>query len=328
MTGTGMLSIIVAVYNVEDYLPQCIESLLNQTYKNLEIILVDDGSSDHSGEICDKYAAKDARIVVIHQKNAGVSAARNVALRICRGDYITIVDSDDYVLPEAFEISIDNITKYNLDSFNFGSFRSGDGYGGSGNVSLNLEENHDVRLAGTLANEGAFAWGAVVKKKIWAGIYYPEGRVFEDSVVAPFLIDRIWRCGHIDKELYYYRKTPNSICDTSVFKPRVRYDYVLACEDRLAFAEQRNMCVAEARSALLKAIMSYFTSYYGMGEHDDECYYRAKSLLLEHRKKDYNVNLLNGKYKAYLWCCDRLDFVHIIGAKISVLSKIIKNRLR
>ncbi len=319
---------MVAVYNVEKYLSQCIESLCNQTYKNLEIILVDDGSSDRSGQICDEYASRDSRIVVIHQKNAGVSAARNAALQVCGGDYITIVDSDDYVLPEAFGICIENITKYNLDSFTFGSFRSGNGYGGSGRISLSLEDHHDARLAGTLANEGAFAWGAVVKRKVWEGIYYPEGRVFEDSVVAPFLIDRIWRCGHIDREMYYYRKTPNSICDTSVFKPRVRYDYVLACEDRLAFAEQRNMCVPEARRALLKAIMSYFTSHYGMGEQDNEYYHRAKALLLSQKKEAYNADLLNGKYKAYLYSCGRFDFVHRIGARLSVLSKLVKYKIR
>ena len=112
----GILSIIVAVYNVENYLSHCIESLCKQTYKNLEIILVDDGSTDRSGDICDEYAKQDSRIVVIHQSNAGVSAARNAALRICRGDYITLVDSDDYVLPEVFGICVENIEKHNRKS--------------------------------------------------------------------------------------------------------------------------------------------------------------------------------------------------------------------
>lgn len=323
-----ILSIIVPVYNVEKYLPQCIESLCQQTYKNIEIILIDDGSTDNSGKICDEYAEKDKRIVVIHQNNSGVSAARNVALHICKGDYITLVDSDDYVLPEVFEICVDNIEKHNLDLFDFGSFRTGNGYGGTGQITFDMEENHDARLADVVAHEGAFAWGHVVKRKVWEGIFYPEGRVFEDSVVAPLLWDRVWRMGRIDRELYYYRKTPNSICDTSVFKPNTRYDYVLACEDRLAFAEQRNMCVSEARSALLKSVMQYFTSHYGMGEPENELYIRAKSLLLKHRDKPYNRNLLNGKYKIYLWCCGRLDFVHKIGAKLSVGSKILKNKLR
>ena len=88
------------------------------------------------------------------------------------------------------------------------------------------------------------------------------------------------------------------------------------------------MCVADARSALLKSIMSYFTSHYGMGEPDNEYYRRAKQLLLEHRVKDYNAKLLNGKYKAYLWCCNRLDVVHAVGGRLSVWSKLVKSKFR
>ena len=94
------VSVIVPVYNVEQYLRRCLDSIINQTYRNLEIILVDDGSPDHCGAICDEYAERDQRIRVIHQKNSGVSAARNAALRTATGKYIVFVDSDDSVLPD------------------------------------------------------------------------------------------------------------------------------------------------------------------------------------------------------------------------------------
>lgn len=94
------VSVIVPVYNVENYLPRCLDSILNQTYQNLEIILVDDGSPDNCGAICDEYAAKDNRIRVIHQKNCGVSSARNAAMEVASGEYIIFVDSDDTVLPD------------------------------------------------------------------------------------------------------------------------------------------------------------------------------------------------------------------------------------
>ena len=90
-----LISIIVPVYNVEDYLPECIESIINQTYKNIEIILVDDGSTDRSGIICDYYAKKDQRIIVIHKKNTGVANSRNIGIDIAKGDYIFFVVSDD-----------------------------------------------------------------------------------------------------------------------------------------------------------------------------------------------------------------------------------------
>ena len=93
------LSIIVPVYNVEQYLDKCIKSILNQTFKDFELILVDDGSIDNSGEICDEYAKKDSRVKVIHKKNGGLAAARNTGLIIARGDYVGFVDSDDWIEP-------------------------------------------------------------------------------------------------------------------------------------------------------------------------------------------------------------------------------------
>ena len=93
----SLISIIVPVYNVEQYLSRCVDSLVNQTYHNIEIILVDDGSPDRSGEICDEYAKKDKRVKVIHQSNGGLSDARNTALDIAKGDYLMFVDSDDWI---------------------------------------------------------------------------------------------------------------------------------------------------------------------------------------------------------------------------------------
>lgn len=238
-----LLSVIVAVYNVEKYITECITSICNQTYSNLEIILVDDGSTDKSGIICDSFAKKDPRILVIHQKNKGLSGARNVALDIMHGDYMTIVDGDDYVLPEAFATTITAMEKYHLDRCSFGSFRTGNGGNGTGKISLSLEDQHDARLRDCLTNEIAINWGAVYKSSLWQNIRYPIGHVHEDSAVAHYIIDRIQRYGSIDKKYYYYRINPTGICQTAVMKPHTRYDYVLACKDRLQYAIKKNMCV-------------------------------------------------------------------------------------
>ena len=95
MNNTDLISVIIPVYNVEQYLNRCVDSVINQTYKNLEIILIDDGSTDNSGKICDEYSQKDKRVKVIHQKNMGVSNSRNKGINIAKGKYITFVDSDD-----------------------------------------------------------------------------------------------------------------------------------------------------------------------------------------------------------------------------------------
>lgn len=113
--GKSKLSIIVPVYNVEKYLKQCIESILNQTYKNLEIILVDDGSKDSSGKIVDDYAIKDRRVIPVHKENGGISSARNTGLAYVTGEYLTFVDSDDWLDLDMYEKMIEAIEKYSAD---------------------------------------------------------------------------------------------------------------------------------------------------------------------------------------------------------------------
>ena len=110
-----LISIIIPVYNAEKYLPNCLDSVINQTYKNLEIILVDDGSTDKSSEICDEYAQKDFRIKLIHKENGGVSSARNAGLALVSGDYIAWVDSDDFVAPDYIEYMYKLLKEYDAD---------------------------------------------------------------------------------------------------------------------------------------------------------------------------------------------------------------------
>ena len=110
-----LVSIIVPVYNVENYLKECIDSILMQTYKNIEVILINDGSSDSSGKLCDEYKEKDIRIKVVHKTNGGLSDARNLGLDICKGEYISFVDSDDYVSPIFVEIYMQAMQEGNCD---------------------------------------------------------------------------------------------------------------------------------------------------------------------------------------------------------------------
>lgn len=321
-----LLSVIIPVYNSIQYLSQCIESLQAQTYTNMEIMLVDDGSTDGSGELCDKYAKKDKRIRVIHQQNGGPGLARNVALDMCHGDYITMVDADDCVLPETFAASIELLEKHNLDAVHFNFFQSGAGGEGAGEVTLSLEAEHDKRLAEYFIHEVAIVGcGFVFRRAVWDGIRFPVGRAYEDVAVAYLLIDRIYRFGHIDKAFYYYREVPQSRSKTSPKDLQSRYDFILASAERLSFAKERNFYVPECRSLLLKAILSYLTLFYGIGAERDEQYMHACELLRTNRELDYVPSLMNGKYRMFLWCFDRFDFVHHVSGKISVYSKKIKS---
>ncbi len=113
--GEYLISVIIPVYNVEKYLDECVESIVNQTYKNLEIILVNDGSTDHSPQICDEWAQKDSRIKVIHKKNGGTSSAKNCAIDIAKGDYIAFIDSDDFIDDDMFELLLSNALEYSAE---------------------------------------------------------------------------------------------------------------------------------------------------------------------------------------------------------------------
>ena len=110
-----LISVIIPVYKVEKYLEQCVESVRQQTYSNIEIILVDDGSPDKCGKICDEYACKDKRIKAIHQNNMGLSVARNTGVEYSKGEYLVFIDSDDYIHPKLLEISYREAKKYNCD---------------------------------------------------------------------------------------------------------------------------------------------------------------------------------------------------------------------
>ena len=112
MNNQPLLSVIIPVYKVEKYLRRCLDSIVNQTYKNLEIILVDDGSPDNSGKICDEYAQNDKRIKVIHQKNKGQGAARNTGIIAANGELITFVDSDDWIENNTYEIMVSELLQY------------------------------------------------------------------------------------------------------------------------------------------------------------------------------------------------------------------------
>lgn len=121
-----IISIIVPVYNVEKYIDKCINSILHQTYTNIELLLIDDGSPDKSGIICDAYAQQDCRVQVFHEQNAGVSAARNIGINNAKGEFITFVDSDDWLELDCIERSLNIVNKNNLDLLQFSSKRVND----------------------------------------------------------------------------------------------------------------------------------------------------------------------------------------------------------
>ena len=213
-----LLSIIVPVYDVERYLPKCIDSILAQTFTDFELILVEDGSPDNCPALCDAAAAKDARIRVIHQKNRGLSAARNAGLDAARGEWIGFVDSDDYIAPEMYEALYKAVQSTGAD-LALCDYAEVDETGApcpKMHVSLSgteLTGRELLKKASGLMVQ--LAWNKLYRRAIFAQLRYPEGKLNEDLFLIPDVCLQIQKAVVVQKELYYYVQRGNSIMGKS-----------------------------------------------------------------------------------------------------------------
>lgn len=213
-----VLSIIVPVYNVESYLINCLDSIINQTFEEFELILIDDGSTDNSGAICDEYAQKDKRIIVIHKKNGGLSSARNKGLDIAVGKYITFVDSDDEIEQNTYSSNINLLdNNSDIDILQYPTYWY---YQSSNEYKDNLDEQsfcgeEDIISSwweGNVLNPSA--WNKIYRKEMFSNIRYPEGHINEDIyLIVDFA--RLAKKVYISKYgCYYYYLRDNSISNS------------------------------------------------------------------------------------------------------------------
>lgn len=216
-TAQPLVSVIVPAYNVAGYLPQCLNSIVRQTYDHLEIIIVDDGSTDKTGSIAEEWAANDQRISVIHQPNGGLSAARNTALDAARGQLITCIDSDDYVHSEYVERLYQALIEQNAD-LAVGGFVKFD-EGTMPQLKPLPATAKQLAYCQSEAINAVFyqnrldhsACGRLYRRELFEGIRYPVGRLYEDiAVVYPMLL-KVKKVVLIDTPLYYYLQRPDSI---------------------------------------------------------------------------------------------------------------------
>lgn len=211
----ALISVIVPVYNVEEYIYECVDSILAQTYTNLEIILVDDGSPDRCGEICEEYAQLDARVKVIHKKNGGLSDARNAGLDLAKGEYIAFVDSDDYILPTFIATLSENLIKHNADISIVGAFRNLKALRAShaGNRVTFYDSYLTFLYDKTIQDGKIEVWRKLYKKEIWSSLRFPFGKKSEDTFVYPYVVYNR-KIVYADSKLYYYRVNPKSIMES------------------------------------------------------------------------------------------------------------------
>ena len=240
-----LVSVIVPVYNVEKYLRRCIDSIINQSYSNLEIILVDDGSTDRCPLICDEYAAKDNRIRVIHKKNGGLSSARNAAMDIMCGEYVVFVDSDDYVPYNMIDKFIDSSLRNCVDVV-VADYTIVGNYHKKTKVKA-IEKDYcatGIDIAKAIIRDEYpknFAWGKLYKSYLFDDMRFPEGRLYEDVPTIYKVVAKSSFVYCLSESLYFYEMgRPNNITSelTSTKAISSYKDGMINCVERLRFIEQ------------------------------------------------------------------------------------------
>ena len=209
-----LISIIVPVYNVEQYLIKCVDSIINQTYTNIEIILVDDGSTDNSGNLCELLAKKDSRIVVYHKENGGLSSARNFGIDKANGEFIGFIDSDDYIDNDMYETLHNLIKKDKSDVSMCGLYNIYSNVRDSQvtkieNIAVNKEDAIKIVLDGKLATISAV--NKLYKKDIFYNLRYDIGKFYEDAFLIVKLLDKCHRNSITNEKKYHYYHRGNSI---------------------------------------------------------------------------------------------------------------------
>lgn len=233
---SDLISIIVPVYNVEKYLEKCVKSVIDQTYKNLEIILVDDGAKDNSGKMCDELAKLDSRIKVIHKENGGLSDARNFGLREAKGDYIGFVDSDDYIANDMYETLYNTIKDNNADIsiVSFYEMYKGKviGVRDSGNLEVlsKLDAMKELLIDTKIQS---YAWNKLFKKELFYDLKFPTGKNFEDIATTLLLFEKCDRVALLEKPKYYYLRRDDSI--VGVRNSKTYTDYLEVIYDKYMY---------------------------------------------------------------------------------------------
>ncbi|MBQ7759548.1 MAG: glycosyltransferase [Acidaminococcaceae bacterium] len=317
------LSIIVPVYKVEQYIHKCVDSILNQSFTDFELILVDDGSPDNCGKICDEYAQKDKRVRVIHKENGGLSDARNAGIDVASGQVIGFVDSDDWIERCMYEEMLSYMKENNLDivcadtnQVKYGKAKFKPRY--SKNKIWVKDEAICEILNGTLDNA---AWNKIYKRSVIGNVRYPKGRIYEDVATTYKFISNSEKVGYISKPYYNYLKRKGSIV-ASGFNSKSRYDCFLGYRERLNFAKKNNLgCVNDCELLALETALAVLTAFYANDEdRSSERFIDVSIFINEHLNIKY-VNKMRLKHKFLLWSFKNCKSAHKLYAKLSGASK-------
>ena len=252
----ALISIIIPVYKVEKYLEKCIQSVIKQTYENLQIILVDDGSPDNCGKICDEYAKKDHRIEIMHKSNGGLSDARNKGLEIAKGEYIGFVDSDDYIESDMYEVLYNLLKQYNVDVSICNFYTVSQGKIAIKNADNGIKEYNRIEILKEILldnNIQSYAWNKLYKKDLFDEIKYPVGKKYEDIGTTFYLLEKCNKVVVTGKPEYYYINRQDSIVN-NVTETTIT-DYIELIMQRYDYIEENIKELSSYNKNYLKRIL-------------------------------------------------------------------------
>ena len=256
------ISVIIPIYKVENYLHRCVESIINQTYDNLEIILVDDGSPDNCPIICDEYAKKDSRIRVIHKKNGGLSDARNAGLDIATGEYIGFVDSDDYISVNFYQrlMNVMKVSNSDIVECEIKKFKDTDRVDDIENNKLDfITFNTDEAMEDLILNNilSVTVWNKLYKRETIEKLRFKVGKTNEDDFYTYLAFDNANKISKLDDKLYYYLQREDSIMGKSYKLNRL--DEIEAKYERLKFIEKKykNLILLAKENVMFGCLYAY-----------------------------------------------------------------------
>lgn len=300
-----LISVIVPIYNVEKYLEECVQSIINQSYKNIEIILVDDGSPDNCPKICDNFASKDNRIKVIHKKNEGLSAARNDGTKEAKGKYICFIDSDDYIAEDYLEYLYKNIIENDADiseGYLLDFFDGEKPELKNEEIKIKILNSKDAILD-LYKPEGCnvVAVNKLYKKELFKNVEYPVGKLHEDVFTTYKVYFEAKKIVQSTKKIYFYRQRPGSITTTFNIKRLVVLDAFKEIEDFYITNGFNDLLIYNYKQALNLILLYY--SQINDRDAKQRLFELFKNYLVKYRESEGKKNiLLLIRYKLFIFC--------------------------
>ena len=320
---TNKLSIVIPIYNVAEYLRQCLDSVYLQVKDNYEVILVDDGSTDNSGAICDEYRLKYPQTIVIHKENGGLSDARNAGIKVTTGEFIYFIDSDDWLAPNAISTLLDFALENSCEVVQGGFYYAYNGYllyDNSKKTPLVL--NREQSMKELIKNDYIknFAWGKIYKTEIVKRYLFQKGKFFEDSYWQHHIVNEIRNYGVVPTPLYYYRQRESSISGQFSIKS---LDLLRGYEERLNFISNN---YPQLINLMTKQYWKLLSQMLLVSKYNTKCEKQFKNYWTNAIKEYNSLFDKHLKYSArYRICKKKRSVLKIFSLYDRIIAKLTKN---